>query len=441
MRVVALITEYNPFHNGHLHHINEAKRITDADFVVVVMSGNFVQRGAPAIIDKYSRTEMALEHGVDLVIELPTCYSVSSAEYYALGAVSILNRLGVVNYLCFGSEAGDIEVLKYIAGILSEEPEEYKIFLLDYIKSGMSFPVARTNALIDYYKIKGQYEYPFGDGYGDNSNKLMSVDYIKDVLSKPNNVLGIEYIKALNKLNSPIEPITIERIGANYHETALLDTSFNIASATAVREHITDNYDFHDIKPYVPPKTYGILTRNQNKTFPLQVNDISLLLYYKLLSETKESLIEYTDVDAPLANKIINSKEALTSFSEYVSLLKSKQLTYTRISRSLLHILLNIKKPDMSAYINSGITEYARILGFNLNSSQLIKAIKMSDGILLINKVPDAFEKLSPIGNNMLNSDVNATHLYNKIASVKYKTAIPDEFRRGIIIKQSPTNN
>ena len=190
MKIVGLITEYNPFHNGHLYHIEKAKEITGADSVIVVMSGNYVQRGAPAIMPKHLRAEVALEAGVDVLMELPVCYATGSAEYFAAGAISLFERLGCVDSICFGSECGDYGLLARVAHILADEPEGYRQALKDLLKSGMSFPLARQKALKDY----------------------LEDDSLDSVLEQPNNILGIEYIKALYQRKSPMKSYTIKRM-------------------------------------------------------------------------------------------------------------------------------------------------------------------------------------------------------------------------------------
>ena len=224
--VLGIISEYNPFHNGHMHHLQECKKNTKCDGVICIMSGNFMQRGGPAIIDKWKRAQMAIENGVDLVIELPTYYAVSSAEFFAYGSVSILNSLEIVNNLFFGSECGDIKSLTKIAQTLVEEPWEFKEILKRNINSGLTFAKARELALIEF----------------TNDN------YIENIISSSNNILGIEYIKAILKLNSPIVPFTLKREGSSYNDK-LLSTSFS--SATSIREALKNKNDIKFTDIYV----------------------------------------------------------------------------------------------------------------------------------------------------------------------------------------------
>ena len=223
MKTVGLITEYNPFHNGHLYHIEKAKELTGADRVIVIMSGDYVQRGTPAVLSKHSRAHMALLNGASVVLELPVCYSCASAEFFAKGAVSVLDGLGCIDALCFGSECGNLEHLTSIAHLLSAEPETYRHHLQSSLKNGMSFPAARCHAL----------------------EKMTGDAYASQILSDPNNILGIEYLKALKELNSPIVPFTLKREFSGYHDTELHDCS---SSASAIRKVLMNI----PASPYLP---------------------------------------------------------------------------------------------------------------------------------------------------------------------------------------------
>ncbi|MDF2610146.1 MAG: hypothetical protein K0R92_1620 [Lachnospiraceae bacterium] len=412
MKVVGLITEYNPFHNGHLYHINEAKRITGADYVVVVMSGNFVQRGAPAFMDKYSRTRMALACGADIVFELPVCYSTSSAEFFALGAVSLLERLGIIDELCFGSECGDIDLLSSIAKILLDEPDEYKNKLNALLKEGKTFPNARMEAI-----------------------KSAISDIHDTILSSPNNILGIEYLKALFYLKSSIKPITIKRVTAGYHDAALSFSSGNtISSATAIRKVLRKDETLNALEHHVPSQVFDILKNNYNKTFPIQDNDFTLLLQYKMLNASYETLTSYTDITSDLAHRLLDIPPLGQSFQQYALQIKSRQWTLTRINRVLIHILLDLKADNFNLYNNAGYTQYARLLGFQKSSSHLLRSINHNGVIPVITKLADAKSKLSKPGNIMLQEDITAARLYHHLIFNKFNSVLKDEFTRGVII-------
>lgn len=411
MKIVGLITEYNPFHYGHQLHIEEAKRITNADYVIVVMSGNFVQRGTPAFMDKYLRTQVALEQGADIIIELPTCYATASAEFFALGAISILDKIGIVDSICFGSECGVIEKLSYIADILLNEPLEFKSHLSKLLKSGITYPAARSQALIECYSLK-------------------DTD-ITSLLNSPNNILGIEYIKAIHSLDSKIIPYTIKRQSTGYHDQTL---DSKISSASAIRLSISKNNPLSTIQSNVPKNVYNLLMRNYNLNLPIFDDDFSLLLQYKLLLESFESLKTYQDVSDELASRIDRLKNNTYSFSNLSLEVKTKQITLTRVNRSLLHILLNMQKESFNEFNNQGYSQYARLLGFKKDASKLIRQMKDINGIPIITKVADASKNLSKLGNKMLQQDIFATDLYNRVIYEKYHTRQENEFTHGVII-------
>lgn len=398
MKIVGLITEYNPFHNGHLYHIEQAKRVAGADAVIVVMSGNFVQRGAPAIMPKHLRAKCALLSGASMVIELPVCYATASAESFAIGAVSLLDRLGIVDSICFGSECGEIHILEEIAEILTEEPEEYKLALREALKSGLSFPSARQKALAQYSQI----------------------------LSQPNNILGIEYLKALKKLDSSMKAYTISRAGASYHDTAF-DEKF--CSATAIRNQFGAQSradEIPELKNQVPQNCYNLMQEVYGRRFPVQSNDFSLLLKAKLLTETPKSLTAYADVSEELANRIINRRNELIQIEQFCELLKTKELTYSRISRALFHILLGVTSHDMEAYRRSGFVFYARILGFRKKDASLFTKLKRHAGIPIITKLPQPNEP-DVCAAAMLYADIYAADLYESVITDKYHTPFINE--------------
>ena len=311
MKVTAIISEYNPFHKGHLYHIETAKKETKADFVIAIMSGNFVQRGTPAIFDKYTRTEAALRSGVDLVLELPAMYATASAEYFALGGVALANTLGIVDYLSFGSEYGQADKFMEAASLLLHEPEEMKQPLKDALKEGLSYPAARA------YAVK------------------TSHPELAELLETPNNILGIEYCKALLKLNSTIVPHTIKRQGQDYHSDS---TDAGFASATGIRRLLKEQKESSRqlLQKQLPPASYNLLN-NYWGTSPLTEDDLSMLLRYKLITENRTHLTEYFGVNRDLSNRIYKHLNEFESFSSFAELLKTKNITRTAINRALLH--------------------------------------------------------------------------------------------------------
>ncbi len=415
MKVASIIAEYNPFHNGHEFHINKVRQITGADYVVVIMSGNFVQRGEPAIIDKYKRTRMTLDMGADLIVELPVIFATASAQDFALGALSIIDGLGCVDYLCFGSECGDVEPLDQVASYLLENEDEFNKDINKYMKSGLTYPKARHKAI-----------------------QKNNPDMDDKILSAPNNILAIEYIKAIKVLESKIKPITFTRKQSDHNDILLNINSTKkdkiISSASSLRHSISKSRNLDIIKSHVPTTSYKILTDEYVKTFPIYMNDFSLLLKHKLLQERKESLTDYIDVSNDLANRITNSSFINHDFLSYSKKLKTKQWTQTRINRSLIHILLNLKTKNLNKYKKAGYGQYARILGFNKNSSKLLREINKHSKIPLIMKMSKAIQSLSPLGLDMLNEDIFAADIYNLIIQEKFKESLANEFRQELII-------
>ena len=237
--VLGIIAEYNPFHNGHLYHILKSKELTKDDYVIALIGGNFTQRGESSIVDKWTKAEMALASGADLVIELPSLYSVSSAENFADGAVKILNSLKVVDHLSFGAECQELNKLNIIANVLYEEPKEFKAFLADELSKGVSFPKARENAILSYLK---DFSY-------------------KNILSEPNNILGIEYLKALKKYRSRIKPVLVPRKSSGH---LTLDYTGSISSSTSIRNMLKTG-NTANLKDALTPSSYTILKEEINK--------------------------------------------------------------------------------------------------------------------------------------------------------------------------------
>lgn len=411
MKTVGIIAEYNPFHNGHAYQIAAAKRMTGADYCIVVMSGDFVQRGAPAFMDKYARTQAVLANGADLVLELPVCYALGSAEYFASGAVALLDKLGVTDTLCFGSECGDITLLSEFAAKLSGEDDKFKHVLDRQLRRGLSYPNARNAAL---------------QASAPHLNNHMHV------LMQPNNILAIAYCKALSNRGSSIQPYTVSRAGASYHD-ASLDNTF--CSALAIREAVAASGRPSDVQALMPRTSYEILASGYGRTCPVFSDDISLPLHYQLLSEQSCGFEKYADIDETLSDRIIKKLPTYRRFTDFCEQLKTKNRTYTRIARSLIHIVLRIEKADLERYQSEDYIYYARMLGFREEAKPLLGAIKDKGSIPLLSKLADADTLLSANGRRMLDMDIYASHVYNSLLQHKF-TDCPDlacEYKRKII--------
>lgn len=410
-KILGIIAEYNPFHNGHLYHLETSKKLTNCDFSVAIISGNFTQRGSTSIIDKWSKTKMAIQNGIDLVIELPVLYSISSAENFADGAVKILNSLGVIDYLSFGSETSNIRVLENIANILYDEPTKYKNLLSDELNKGLSFPKSRENAILDYIK-------------NDNLLKNDKLDFeeYKKALSSPNNILGIEYLKALKKYNSSIQPVCINRFATNYNSTDLSKSNNptsngnlqNFASATAIRK-IVKNKDFNAIKSVIPEKSYSILINClTNGTIVPDLNCFEKEIIYNLRKMNIEEIANLPDVSEGLEFSIKKAANSCNTLNNFLDIVKSKRYTITRLQRILLYALLNISKEDMQ--LSKKIEKpYIRILGFNDNGKKIVSKIaKNHPELSLITSVKKFIDNNSDIDlQNMFNKDTFATDVYS----------------------------
>jgi predicted nucleotidyltransferase len=410
MKVNGIIAEYNPFHNGHKYQLDESLKLTGADYTVVVMSGNFVQRGDPALIDKHTRARMALLGGADLVLEIPSLYATSSAEYFANGSVSLLTKLGVVTHLCFGSECGDVSVLKRIAEILVDEPPEYAATLKRFMKQGMTYPNARTWALMQHYPDMAEN---------------------KDVFSSPNNILGISYLKSILRQKSALEPVTIKRVGADYHARYL---SAPLCSSLAIRQALCLDKSTEFLKEQMPSFACDLLSEQLASGSAAHSNDFSAALYYKLLSEREFGYEKYLDVSPDLSDRIQNRLNEFKDCESFCDLLKTKEMTYTRISRCLLHIFLNITGEDMQTAAQLGYTPYARVLGFRKSAAPLMSAIKEKSSIPLVTKLADAEKQLSEEAFLMLKKDITTSQLYYGVLSGKTTQPTPNEYTIPLVI-------
>lgn len=412
-RTVGIIAEYNPFHNGHAYHIQKAKELSQADFCIVVMSGDFVQRGAPAVYDKYTRTAMALSCGADLVLELPSVFATSSAEDFAAGSIALLDRLGVVDSVCFGSECGDLNKLFGIASVLAEESDAYTEALRAGLKKGLSFPQARYQALI--------------------SCKILS-DEDASILASPNNILGIEYCKAIIKQKSSLTPLAIQRKGSGYHDPVLTLNQFS--SATGIRKILRE----HEKGPI--PKDSSLLQvpesvkQMMEKGYPVFPDDFSVLLNTELLrlSHSGTSYHTFADVSEELAARISRQLPDFLPFEEKISSLKTRQYTYTRISRALLHIILGITSEQIITAKSEGYAPYARVLGFKRASADLMGQIKTRGSIPLITKTAGAELALPEKVRFMLRQDFYCSHIYQTVLQDKYHINRKNEFTQSVVI-------
>ena len=412
MKAVGLVTEYNPFHNGHLYHLNKAMELTGADISVAVMSGDFVQRGELAVLDKYTRASMALNSGVNLVVELPVNYAVSSAESFAAGALKVLDYIKA-DSIAFGSESGNIERLSKLAHILCDNEDTLYKEISKYTANGISYAAARQKVV----------------------EKLTDKD-IAAMLTSSNNILAVEYLKAIIKNNYAIKPYTIKRQGDSYNDT---DIRSEYASATALR----GNLKADNISKYIPVKAGLILSSNTNYIYP---DDITEALFTRLLgilfasSYDKnvfiENVMRYPDVNKEIAGRLYKSAmDMITrtvpqgaeskdngafSFGSLCEHIKTKEVPLSRIKRALVRITLGLDKKHMEKYANE---PYIRVLGFDKKGQEYLSYIRKTVEVPLITKTADYKE--------MLLDDIHAANIYNMIVAGKYGVKELGDFVRG----------
>lgn len=418
MKVLGLIVEYNPFHNGHLHHLQQSKLLAGAECTICVMSGNFIQRGEPAIINKWARAEAALMSGVDLVIELPMVYAMASAEFFAYGAVKILDSIGVVDYLCFGSESGNMEHLNALAQVLYDEPESYKALLKEHLDKGFSYPAAREGALRRYLGSSSS---------ADNS--------VEETLNASNNILGVEYLKALKRLKSNIVPLTIPRIGNAYNSQSF---SGSISSATSIRKRI---YDYEStsadlcLDEAMPACSLSLmkneLKHGRGPVFPKAFEGMILSEIRKM---PKEQLKEYPYITEGLENRIKSAADSSGTLDELIDKTSTRRYARTRIKRSLFCILNGVTAADMDTFRENGGPQYARILGFNKRGRELLPEINKKSTLPLIVKTADFKYSGNPVLRRMLELEAQSTDIYVLgYRNSEYRTG-GQEFTQNIIM-------
>ena len=463
MRVVGIVAEYNPFHTGHEYHLREAKRAADADYAVVVMSPDFVQRGEPAIFGKYVRTAMALRGGADLVLELPAACATGSAESFATGAVSLLDASGAADALCFGAETAELRLFERTARVLNEEPEPYRLTLQDGLRQGLTFPQARSRALASYLSTAQNTADSETGTYARvpaDSGKLPDVcspgtkdvpgpSQLADFLASPNNILGIEYCRALQSLQSAITPVPIARVGSAFNSTALDDA---YCSATALRHAVAGQYTsrcaiagqyalHHEAAlRYIPESCRSLFEAACRQ--PVFADDFLPYLTWKLL--TTDDFTKIADISPSLSDRIQKLRFQCIgkSFGETVELLRTKQLTEARVRRALLHLILDIHSENEWDVIDTRQTDrpynghasravtarYARILGFRQDAAPLLHELKKRSRIPLLSKPARALSQLDAASRNMWLQDVSASHLYRAVLSQKYGLTFKTEY-------------
>lgn len=407
MNTIGIVAEYNPFHKGHAYQIAEAKRKSGADYCIIVMSGNFLQRGEVACVDKFTRAHCALLNGADLVLELPTPFATATAPVFAKNAVALLQATGVVSHISFGCEDDTLTNLVFLANFFSDEPEKYKELLKENLKTGLSYPAARKKALTIYLH---------NNGFLLQENNI-SANKLADLLDTPNNILALSYLRANKDLSANLIPVPIKRIGAGYHETKL---GFELPSATAIRQTLTDK-NTNDVdailRDALPDNTFAIIKKVLSDYGLLYNDDFSDQLHYKLLSLSDYSYNLFFEITEAISNRLKRSLPEFSTFTEFTKLLMRKNETYSTISRGLMHILLDIKENEFEK------PQYLRVLGLKKDAAPLLHEIKEKSQLPLITKPAAAFDLLSKDGIKLLKKDFFAENLYHSALRHRTETA------------------
>ncbi|MBQ0040733.1 MAG: nucleotidyltransferase [Clostridiales bacterium] len=380
MKAVGIIAEYNPLHNGHLYHIEEAKRLAGSDAVVVAMSGDYVQRGEPAILDKWERTELALQHGADIVVEIPTLFCLGNAMQYGRAGIRILESMAKVKYLAFGSESGDIEELARIAANINSKQLEMDRIISELSKSGYSYPRARAVA----------YSELFDDSKG------------RTVLEGSNDILALEYLKACKRL----KPVAVKRVGADYNDE--LDVDVEYQSATAIRSALRDRKDITD---YVPMSVSAAIEQAKYSDHLTFSDDWMNTLKYAVMSMTAEEIDACPSGGEGLGNRIKSMIADAKTWDDFIESVKSKRYTHTRISRLCMQIILGINRD----YFLSSEPEYVRILGFTKKGRDLISEMSHDESLPLITNINKQRDLVSAEGIKQLELDIHAADIYNLV--------------------------
>lgn len=385
MKILGIITEYNPFHNGHIYHIEKSKQITGADYVIAVMSGSFTQQGNISLYDKFKRAKIATENGVDLVIELPTIYSNSSSEYFAKGSISLLNSLNIVDCICFGSESGNINLLSNISNTIINNEENIWNDISYNLKQGISFAKAREQSITKYLDKEEIIEF-----------------------SKPNNILAIEYLNSLSRLNSKIKPYTITRNSSNFNDNTISKNTI-FTSATSIRNHIYNKEDLSCLEKFIPEDMLNIIC-NVEPTF----NDKLLnILKYKIITNSKENLSNINEITEGLENRIISAISNSNTYNELIENIKSKRYQMSKIKRMLNNIILNISKENFEKMYKSN-EQYAHVLKVSKRGKVLLSNIAKNSSIPLITSINDnILTSLSDIQKSMIDLDILATNIHS----------------------------
>lgn len=386
LKLLSIIAEYNPFHNGHAYHVNTSKEKSSSTHSMAIMSGNFLQRGEPALIDKWTRANMAVQNGLDLIVELPFVYSCQSAEIFAYGSIMTLNALNTVDTLSFGCEQDHLDDLFEIAKLLAHEPDDYKEILKNYLNQGHSYPKSRQLAVGDYLHSS------------------------KQILTTPNNILAIEYLKWLIKYKSSIQPLPIRRMNAGYHDENIVN---NFVGATYIRNCIKKDKDPKSIYGLVPEATYNQLCKYSESTKFNHLDNYFSLIIGDLLKTTPDDLKQIFDVNEGLENRILKAIPSAKDMEYFIEKIRSKRYTNTRIKRILINFLLAHTRTSLEQVFNNpNFNPYLRVLAFNNKGKEILKEIKKNSPINIITNLSKDYNQLEDLQKYCIDKDVLATNYF-----------------------------
>lgn len=389
MKVLGIIAEYNPMHTGHIYHINEAKKITNSDYVIAIMSGSFTEQGNIAMLDKFTRAKEAVNSGVDLVIELPTIYAVSDGGSFANKAIQLLNDLNIVDSICFGAETDDISKLNNIANTIVVNEEKIWDDIKENLKKGISFANARNESLKNYLK--------------DDEINLVST---------PNNILGIEYIKSIITLKSNITPYCIKRESNDFNDNIITQ---EYTSSTSIRKYLEEGKDIQNISEYISKNTLNSILNSK----VLFNKDIFELLKYKIITMSKEKLRNIYGITEGLENKIQNEILDSYTYEDFIFKLKSKRYELSKIKRMLIHILLDTTKEDFENLKDSN-SNYAHILAFNHDKKEILSYMSKNSNIPILTSINDnTLAKLTQNQRKLIDYDLKASNIYSFLNKTK----------------------
>jgi len=376
MSVLGIIAEYNPFHNGHLYHMNASKSSISAPKVIVVMSGNFTQRGDSAICDKFTRTRMALENGADIVVELPVFYAVSSAEYFSWAAVKLMDAMGVVTHLSFGSESGDLEQIRFVASAINKHHESISWMTSELMSDGLPYFSAREHSLSSILHI------------------------CQDFIRQPNHILAIEYVRALEEINSSIIPVTIKREGLDHYKTA-----------SSLRQYVK-NSDYPALGEAIPDSVFFLLLSQISKHGAADISRLDSVLFYLLRTKSLDEIKAIYGMNDGVAERMVKMCGLHDSSEELLNAVKTKRYAHTRLRRAATHLLLDIRSEAFNQFNLIGGPQYIRVLGFRKEASKLLGEMVKKASLPVITNLPQARDILDEAGQLMFDKDILSTDLY-----------------------------